>query len=294
MVKGVFNRVLLTIVLVVAVNVLSTASSSFGGFISLKKAFEQDLISLEMIGLGCYNDACLEINIENKTDKTLLLEIDAGTLLEPFDPLYQPFLIKDKQKMALPAGIAKRIKLAVYCANINKAPPAENEMFAFADSTPTLWYQVVNYLAMNDFEKELAQKAVWSVTSKFPMNAVCSANKQETAKIRLYLQSILPFEDQGVNLFFKNDSMGIPTKELEFMRLELPYSLRNNTMVSFYITDSHGQMVKKLKQGIPRNPGSYTYEVEFSVVGWRPGDYFIIMRSPEQLLLKKPFKLEVY
>lgn len=294
MVIGRCNKVLLTSLLVLISFFNATASDFNGGFINVKKAFDQGLVDVEMMSLGCYNSDCLTMFLTNKTEKTLLLEIDAGQMLEPFDPTFQPFLIKNRQKLALPAGVSKELVIAVFGGNMKKQVPGNEQYFAFADSTPDLWYQVTNYLAINDFEEALAQKAVWSVTNQFPMNAVCSTNKKETARIRLYLKSILPYEDQGMNLFFKTDSLGIPSNELASIRLELPYSVRNNTMVSFYITNKHGEMVKKLKQGIPRNPGSYTYEVEFPVSGWRPGEYFIIMRSPEQLLLKKPFTIESF
>lgn len=294
MVVGRCNKVLLTSLLVLISFFNAIASDFNGGFINVKKAFNQGLVDVEMISLGCYNGDCLTMFLTNKTEKTLLLEIDAGQMLEPFDPTFQPFLIKNRQKLALPAGVSKELVIAVFGGNMKKQVPGNEQYFAFADSTPNLWYQVTNYLAINDFEEALAQKAVWSVTNQFPMNAVCSTNKKETARIRLYLKSILPYEDQGMNLFFKTDSLGIPSNELASIRLEVPYSVRNNTMVSFYITNKRGEMVKKLKQGIPRNPGSYTYEVEFPVSGWRPGEYFIIMRSPEQLLLKKPFTIESF
>jgi hypothetical protein len=294
MVIGWRNKVLLTSLFVFIGFCHAAFAVTNGGFVNVKKAFDKGLVDVEMVSLGCYNSDCLTMFITNKTDKTLLLEIDAGQMLDPFDPSFQPYLIKNRQKLALPAGVSKELIIAVFCANMKKQVPDSEQYFAFADSTPNPWYQLTNYLAINDFEVELAQKAVWSVTNQFPMNAVCSANKKETNRIRLYLQSILPYEDQGMNLFFKTDSLGIPTNELASIRLEVPYSVRNNTMVSFYITNQRGEMVKKLKQGIPRNPGSYTYEVEFPVIGWRPGEYFVVVRSPEQLLLKKAFKIESF
>lgn len=289
-----YNKVLLTAYLLISTFFGSVFATEIGGFVNIKKAFENGEVDIEMTSLGCYNSACLTLFISNKTEKTLLLEIDAGQMLEPFDPSFKTLLIKNRQKLALPVGVSKELVLDVYSANMKKRVPENNQQFTFTDSTPNLWYQVVNYLAINDFDGELAQKAVWSVTNNFPMNAVCSTNKKETARLRLYLKSILPFDDQGMNLYFQTDSLGIPTNELASIRLEVPYSLRNNTMVSFYITNERGELVKKLKQGVPRNPGSYTYEVEFPVIGWRPGNYFVVMRSPEQLLLKKPFNLESF
>lgn len=267
---------------------------SSGGFMSLKKAFDQGKIALTLTSLGCYNDACLSMFIVNKTNETLLLEIDAGLLIEPFNPEYQSYLIKERQKIALPTGVEKTLKLDVFSASIKKKVAGIDEYYALTDSTPTLWYQVVNYLAINDYEPLLGQRAVWAVTNQFPVNAVCSANKKETARLRTYLQTIIPVEDTWVNLFFTVDSMGIPTKSLEKIRLDMPYSVRNNTMVSFYIANERGEIIKKLKQNVPRNPGSYQYEVEFSIVNWPVGTYYLMVRSPEQMLLKKPFSLNTF
>lgn len=273
---------------------INAKANELGGFINIKKAYEQQLIDLEMTSLGCYNGNCLQLVITNKTDKTLLIELDAGQLLEPFDPKFQSFLMKNRQKIALPEGVSKELNIEVFSANMKKQTPTIGAFFAFPDSTPTFWHQVCNYLTINDYEKKIAQKAVWFITNDFPYSAVCSENKKETAKIRLYLQSLKPNENAAVNIYYKTDSMGVPVKVFDMMTFDLPYHIRNNTMLSAYVSNDRGQPVKRLKQGIPRNPGSYTYEAKFSIAGWPPGDYFIVLRTQDQLLLKKSVKLSYF
>lgn len=267
-------------------------ANATGGFINIKQAFEEGKIDVEIASLGCYNDECARIFITNKVAQTLLIEIDAGQLLDPFEPDFQPFLIKEKHRMAIPEGVEKELLVEVFCANMKKSVPKNELQFTFADSTPSKWYQLTNYLAMNDISSDLGQKAVWCLTNRFPLAAVCNKDKAETARLRKYMLTLINGEAPWMDLFFKTDSAGMPTNELEAIRLEVDYAVRNNTMMSFYITNERGQLVKQLAQRIPRNPGKYTYEVEFSVEGWPFGTYHLIMRSPEQLLKKQPFTLK--
>lgn len=272
----------------------STLINANGGFSSFYQAQQNQLIDLACQAMPGQNTNYIVLTFNNNTSETLLLELEAGTLLDPFSPSHTSLLSREKHRVALPAEVSKTLKVAVYSTSLKKMP-ADTFRYAIAKEAPEKWYQAANYLAMNEYDSTLAQKAIWAITANFPFSAVCSEQKDQTQRLRTYLTTLLDeTEEPWVALFFQTDSTGRPVRQFQSLRISTPYQVRNNTMLSFYILNQSGQLIQKLQQGIPRNPGNYTYEVELRIAHWPPGIYQLVIRSPEQMLLRKQFVLEVF
>lgn len=291
----------LNLLLVFSIIILiSTAFSSFKTIpdekksLSVEDAVRQNIITLSIKGLGGYSGECIEMTLENISEKDTMIIIESGRRLASADTNTQDILVVRKNEFLLAAGERKILKLFGFCCQASKNAPKEGEVFFVGKMANDKLVKLSNFLNKQNFSIDAQQKAVWVISDDKPVESI---HDPDVMKVRLLHEFVSKLKDLKTKypwytMQYKSDTAslfsGVPT--VLFANFE--YDLWTSCKATLIMHDASGNVVKRFFEERAHSPNQYVYKFTLPVADMPRGTYYVRLFADGQMKYERSFTLK--
>lgn len=165
--------------------------------ISLEQALDQALISLESEGTGGYQGQCIQVFIENISDRSLSIIVEPGSLFQSKDDELQNLIITAPEEITISPGQKMNARLWTMCTQAWNASPSSGSGFDFAGMAAPGLRRLSNRIAKGNYQTSTGQSAMWALASKEPVHTVYGIDTVESRALAEVISEELniPFSD---------------------------------------------------------------------------------------------------
>ncbi len=145
--------------------------------ISLKEAIDKKLLQLKICGAydprtfnevvdkeGVHYGKCMAIILKSTIDSFVLLRLDCGTQLIPFDSSVQTMIVTQKAIFPLYPHSSYATRFYAMCGQLHDAAPYVETTFKVGDMANANVVKLANFLSENYFQNMIGQHAMWAIT----------------------------------------------------------------------------------------------------------------------------------
>ena len=236
-------------------------------YISLKQASENRQIEFRARSLGGYSGYCVEVSIQNMSNDSIFLFVEAGRRLIAKDSVFQDILVAKNEKIALPPMGAKKTIVYGFCCQSGDLSPVIDAEYLIGFMAPQTWLIFANFINDNAFSDRSVQHAIWVLSNGHPVSSITNEKEQDW-QLRNKVCELIGYEDPWYSIFYVTDSTMVFTNRIERVTGEIPFYVKNNSSISVRLINERGHLVRILQQPSIYGPGEYFYSVDINVRGW--------------------------
>ena len=236
-------------------------------------------VKCEILTNGGYNESSIKLKLINSGKGRRVL-IPAGTRFTSSLSEEQDLVIPEDLIVALPRNTDKEYNVDAYCVQQSNLSPSEGESFGLSKETDQDLLKVLNFMSGKEFETDIIQDAIWSVTDGSSIASIDRSNPK-CEELRKYLSEITGQEDVWYDLdrdHYANESREIVAETKEVSG-NIAYEATQTGSVKMQVTTEEGRVIRELGGGMPISRlGKYKFRFSMKVQGWDQGVYFVQLK----------------
>jgi hypothetical protein len=143
----------------------------------IKVAIDKGLLELKISGAsdprlfyemvdkdGVHYGKCMAIILKSNIDSLILLKIESGTELIPFDSTFQTMIVTKTVELPLYPSQTYATRFYAMCGQIHDAPPHIESLYKFGELADSNTVKLSKYFDKNFIQSMIAQHALWAYT----------------------------------------------------------------------------------------------------------------------------------
>jgi hypothetical protein len=147
--------------------------------LSIQEAIEKDFLELKISGAsdsriyhevvdrdGVHFGKCMAIVLMSKIDSLVLLRLDCGTELIPFDSTFQTMIVTKSVDLPLYPNQTYATRFYAMCGQIHDAPPYFQSTYMVGELSDSNTVKLATYLQDNYIQNMIGQHALWAYTDE--------------------------------------------------------------------------------------------------------------------------------
>lgn len=261
-------------------------------YISIQDLYEKNIIDLNILSKGGYQEECIELEIENLQDTTVYVKVECGRRFISLDSTIQDIFIVKEIFLEILSHAKAKINGYGFCCQATNASPYKSAIFDVGFMAPESWIKIAEIINENDFPASVIQNAVWVLSDNHSLSSVHSDDLTSIFPLRKALAEYLNIEITWYTLTYAEDTTNLFSDRPTKIFGEINYNISNNTVITINIRNIHGEVVKTLVKESFVNPGIYKYVLELDVSNYPKGEYEVYFYEDfANLKFKKKFVL---
>ena len=261
-------------------------------FISIEKHLKNRDIATAITSKGGHSEECINLNIKNLKDDTLYILIEPGRRIVSYDSTYQDILILKTFEITLAPLASIMISGYGFCCQSTNGSPITGTKFNIGFMSPKTWIRLAKFIDKNNFPPDAIQHAVWVLSDNHPISSIHNEKPEVVHELKKLIADIKNLELPWYSLTFANDTSRLFSNRPDKLWGKIDYVVKNTAVISINVRKSNGTVVKTLLKQTAKGPGSYTYNINLSVINWPKGDYSIyVIEEYSNINTKKNFRL---
>ena len=265
-------------------------------WLSIEKAIEKKLVSVEINGKGGHSGECIEMHIESLLEDDTLLRIEKGRRLISDDSTIQDILIVKEIQLFLAANEKKTINLFGFCCQASNGGPRAGSIFDIGFVEDSSFILLAEYLGKSGLPLDVMQSAVWVLSDNHSISSIHNDNENDREKMKELYYLIagikgLEFKYPWYTLKYKQDTTRLFSNRPNKFFAEIEYGINNPSNVDLVIRDTLNRHVLNIFTNKPHHPNNYKYRFNLNVGDWPKGKYFLILYVDNQAKMRKAFEL---
>jgi hypothetical protein len=146
---------------------------------SINEAIDKGMLDLKISGAynpsiflevadndGVHYGKCMTMILKSKIDSGILLRLDCGTQLIPFDTSVQTMIVTQKAVFPLYPNKTYATRFYAMCGQLHDAAPYFEKTFRIGELADTGLVKLANYLGDNYIQNMIGQHAMWAYTDE--------------------------------------------------------------------------------------------------------------------------------
>lgn len=283
------NRIILVMILAA----ISAHMVAHHQKVNLQKAIDQHFVKAKAVSLGGHQGYCINMNLVNTGNDSLIVVIEAGRKLNSMDEKNQDILIVREEVIFLSKHESKWTKVKGYCCQANNHSPSANAKYDINSLADSGLVFLARYLNSGKFDSHIEQQAIWSISDKKPTANITTANDSLACALRQLVATLKGEPMPWYTLISKTFvyQSGAMENFPQLLRGKLNYSNEKDNYVTLFILDEKGKEVCLLKSQWLKASSSEDYSFNIPVKGLAKGKYSIGLKTQEKELVKREFEI---
>jgi hypothetical protein len=252
--------------------------------ISVEEAAKKGLIKLSIKAKGGYTGDVIKMGIQNLTNKTLDIKVEAGRILDSQNNNQQDILVTKPQEVFLSAKESKNINVfGMCCQAYNGAPTADAEykVGKLADSN---LIKLANFIDKNKYyTNTTAQEAVWSISDHNSLGSIVDGDINDVNNLRKFVSHITGRPIPAYNITYKRQNDRDVLGSVIKIDGVFDYLLPANCHATLGIYNNQGQLMQTVFQNIAHQKGEYNIYYTFRTKDLPRGIYYARMNADGHL-----------
>ena len=259
----------------------------------LQKALESKQIKASALSTGGFQGYCIQLNVENMTNDSLILLVEAGRRLISMEEKDQDILITREEIIVLRNKQQKWVPVYGFCCQASNHCPKKNAKYALNNIADTNLAILARYISVNKFNDHIVQQAVWAVSDMQPSAQVNGKKDTMINKLRnlvcVLKREELPWYALDTKTFVYQS--GRMENYATLLTGKLNYNISEDSYTTLHVLDTKGREVCQiLKQWTLK--GNNIYDLELPVKELKKGKYTVELKSEKGTdLAKRNFEI---
>lgn len=261
--------------------------------LTLQEALDNMLVKAQAKSLGGHSEECMQMNVQNLVEDSLVILVEAGRRLNSLKESDQDILILRQEIITLGKLEDKWFKVRGFCCQHKNHSPGKEALYdvgAMADSNLVI---LARFIDSRKFETHATQMAVWALSDKDETSKIASKTDTTLDALRVLVATLKGEPVPWYSVYSKThvfSSGSMATMPL-WLRGKLEYNSNNDSYVTMHILDSMGHEVGQIVR-MWSGTGKRNYDLSMSVAGFAKGKYTVeIIDEKKKELVKKEFEI---
>lgn len=282
------NKIYISLVLLFAI-----ASTLFAkkDTVSVERAFNVNLIKLEIKGKGGYQGNCIAMQMNSLLNDSLIIFVEAGRRLDSKDSSQQDILVVRDMFVTLPPNQKKLVDVTGFCCQAHNGAPGVNSVFLVGLLAEKNLLSLGRYLNTAKLSDNSIQNAVWCISDNNELSSVTEDGTEESSKLRKFLAKLKGIEVPWYNIFYKKNKNMLFSFIPEKVTGTIDYYITDFSEVLVNIRDIQGTVVKSFQVGSDVERGNHTFNLDWDASGVPKGKYTLFVYENGRKLKELPIDL---
>lgn len=272
---------------------ISFQVNAFNRKMALQKAIDTKIIKAKALSNGGYQDYCMNLNLHNLSEDSLIVVVEAGRRLNSIDENNQDILIVREEIIVLKRHENKWVPVKGFCCQAKNHSPSKNAQYDINRLADSNLVQVARFLSTRNFDSHVTQQAIWSISDNNP-SATISSSKNDSINFELR-RLVANLKNEPIPWYtIITKTMVYPNGRMEHFNLALKGKMEFNNEKECYTTlhvlNAKGDEVCKIVRQWSLN-GKNVYDLDLPLAGLQKGKYTIELNAPDKNLVKREFEL---
>lgn len=258
--------------------------------IDFHQAIAQKIISVNPISNGKYSGKSVQLKIENKTARKMVVKIPALTTYLPENEDEQTLIQVEDMIVEIDANESNQVLVPAFCSELSDRSPQKERQFAIAKSKNEKFRKLSNYISNNPVSKYNYQEAVWAISDNQSINNM-TVDTPEDKSFRKFMSGLTSQKESWYSSPQETtvDPYGNINRETVRISGGLKFDSDGATIVYQAICDSTGKELFKGPERHIRKVKDVEMTFSIKVKGWEKGNYEVRVMRGESILKKFPF-----
>jgi hypothetical protein len=271
------KNILLPLLLVFCLALLSFNSKKSN--LTIEQALIEKKIAVVILPTGGHSGNCINIKVENLTNKNLNLVMPVGTLFEPENTEEQSLITTEEILFALEKNASKKIKVYAYCTEATDKCPKVASKFNISHTANEKLQGLVHFLDSLKPDYSLIQGAVWCVTDSASVSNIYDIGDIKATKaLRAYICAVTGQKDTWyhTNFDYRVDANRNIVHVAKEVKGDLEFVATSAVELQGVIKDSLGTVIFTNPNKLNCPAGKIKFEFKLNVHDWTAGQYYVV------------------
>ena len=223
--------------------------------ISVLDAFKQKLITIKVKGKGGYNGKCLTMEIKNISNKSLNINVQAGTIFDNTEEWQQDLMVVEEQMVALNPKNTDFVNLQTVCIQPGNGSPALGVSFLLAKIAEGHLLKLAQFISQKKYFTSTSQSAVWALINGNSMGEIYG---QDSVMVKELCAIVSEATGQPCNASNYKSRPHQITSVRTSLDVIIPDYTKNATLTLY---TRNGQIFRQQRKDIEASPGFYRYKM---------------------------------
>lgn len=237
---------------------LTTSSIPVDCYISVLDLKQSGMLQIFGTGRGGHNGTCLSVVYRNTGQDTLYGSLDPGTIFISDDASAQDILITRIDRFVAAPGYNGEMVAWGYCCRAHRAGPPKGNKFGQIKRANDTLMKLAQFLNINYYSITAEQNAIWVISDGNPVASIPEGEKRENVPLRKKVCELIGEAYPWYTVEYASSDQPFSNKPQRVYG-EIAYQIANGCLVDAVLYNEDGTKLKVLMQGVPRQPGRYTF-----------------------------------
>jgi hypothetical protein len=271
--------------------------------ISINDAVLKGLVKIKLNGAGGHSGRCVTGEIQNLKGQELNITFLPGHRLNSADDTEQDLLIVREQMIVLSGSEKKNLDLSAFCCQLTNKSPGQGSGFKLGKSADEKLVKLSKFInGLDSLPDGVLQEAVWCISNNNnPSNiALYSDGSNENSHLKKNVDSLRKFVCKTTgkpDTWYSTPQNRFETPEriIQPNPVEVygtfSYEVTTPTTLNSELIDPQGKVFFKMPGKEVKRKGKWDYEFQVYVKGFPPGNYHIVLKSGNTVIVDKEFTI---
>ena len=253
---------------------LHAAAQSKVDTLSIEEAMNKKIVLNKITGKGGYQEECVQFNLENKSDKTVWIKIEAGRRLDSVDSTMQDILIVQSKKFKLNPFEKLATSVRGFCCQASLHAPAAASKFKIGSLASTPLVQLSKYINKHTLPTAAIQNAIWVISDGHDISSIDnSENDPAVTELQRQVSTILGIPIPWYTTYYKPGEHQVSSNQRQKITATVDYHTNENGHVIIQIISERGEIIEE--QSHFSQKGTYHYNLVWEVENMPKGKYYL-------------------
>ncbi len=261
--------------------------------LKLQRALELNLVKASAQSLGGHADYCINMNLKNLINDSLIIIVEAGRRLNSLDDKEQDILITKEEIIVLQKHEEKWFKVKGFCCQANNHSPNLRSKYGLNNLADSNLVKLAQYLNTSNFESGVVQNAIWAISDLKSTAQITSRNDSTLLPLRQLVSDlkgeVMPWYTIISRTFvFASGSM--ETYPL-YLRGKLNYSNDKDCYTTLHVLNAKGMEVCQIVKQWALAGIDHKFDLNIPISGLAKGKYTIEVTAADKQLVTRDFEI---
>lgn len=242
--------------------------------LTIQDAMQKHIVLNKISGLGKYQEECIEFNLENTSERTYWIKIEAGQRLDSEDSTMQDILVVQSKKFKLNPKGKYVTNVRGFCCQAHLHAPAAASKFKIGQKASAPLLRIAQYINKHALPTQAIQQAIWVISDQHDISSIDnSQNDPAITELQREVSTILGIPIPWYTTYYKPGERQVSSNQRQKITATVDYHTNENGQVIIQIISDRGEIIEE--QSHFSQKGTYHYNLEWEVENMPAGKYYL-------------------
>lgn len=245
-------------------------------------------VDFKIIALGGHEAFCVQLNVNNQTNDTIVVYVEPGRLLLCENADMQDLIVMRSIHCKIAPYMTIVKPLYAFCCRARRASPAKGIAFRNGYVEISHLGKLARFVDKGNYPVADVQSSVWTISDNYPLASICDrSGNQSPLKKWLAQQLNKPYPWHCIE-YDKRDTSVMNIKHIR-VNGTISFFVPHYSTVTIQVRSLDGRIIDFLQRDAVYAGGELNFPIDINVQNWPKGIYEILVFADGNRINKPTF-----